>query len=154
MILLGGATLLIALAGLRRFDRLARAESAAALMLAFFMLPTQIHERYMFSGAGVSGAVHRRRRALCPTYGILALNATLNIIGDLSEFVPIAHTYIAGSPRSRSRWRSPMRWCCWGCWHTCLCARTNRARQRHALAAEDSTHRWARRAQVSADERR
>jgi hypothetical protein len=46
--LMGMATLLVCLALIHRSDGLARVLAAAVLALAFFTLPTQIHERYLF----------------------------------------------------------------------------------------------------------
>jgi hypothetical protein len=152
VILLGGATLLISLANIRRFDRLARAESAAALMLAFFMLPTQIHERYLFlSLAFLALCIAEDERFVLP-YGILALTATLNILGDLSEFVPIAHVYIAES-------RIPFAVAITNVLVlvgllTHLLVRAYEPRSPEAQpSVEDNVYRWAHRAQTSADER-
>ncbi|MEP7190100.1 MAG: hypothetical protein ABI901_12985, partial [Roseiflexaceae bacterium] len=48
VILMGGAALLVCVALLQRSDGPARSLGAAVLALAFFTLPTQIHERYLF----------------------------------------------------------------------------------------------------------
>lgn len=98
LLLVGVAALLVMLAVLRRPDGPARAAGAAALALAFFALPTQIHERYAFFAlpfllllAAADG------RALLP-FGLLTATATINIVGAIRGFFPAAHAAIRASP--------------------------------------------------------
>lgn len=98
LLLLSIATLLICIALLRRSDRVARAESAAALALAFFVLPTQIHERYLFlSLAFLCMAVAAERRLIW-LFVVLATTATLNILGALDGFWLAASDVITSLP--------------------------------------------------------
>ena len=98
MALLGAVVLLVGLALLRRADGPARAEGAAAIALAFFLLPTQIHERYLFfTLAFLALRAASDRRMLAP-YLALVATATLNVLGALSGFSPAATAWIAGSP--------------------------------------------------------
>jgi Gpi18-like mannosyltransferase len=97
MALVGGVALVVGLALFRRADGPARAEGAAATALAFFLLPTQIHERYLFFAlAFLVLAAASDRRLLAP-YLVLVATATLNILGALSGFSPAATAAIAGS---------------------------------------------------------
>jgi Gpi18-like mannosyltransferase len=95
--LFGLATALVCLALLRRSDAPARAESAAVLALAFFALPTQIHERYLF----LALAFLVLRIASAPwvmlPYLILTVTATLNILGTLKGFAPAVYDYMTES---------------------------------------------------------
>jgi Gpi18-like mannosyltransferase len=95
--LFGLATALVCLALLRRSDAPARAESAAVLALAFFVLPTQIHERYLF----LALAFLVLRIASAPwvmlPYLILTVTATLNILGTLKGFAPAVYDYMTES---------------------------------------------------------
>jgi hypothetical protein len=98
LILLSCVALLICVGLLRRADALGRVGAGAALALAFFMLPTQIHERYLFLPlASLALCIPLSRRYLLP-YLALAFSATLNIVGDLSGFVPWAAALIRASP--------------------------------------------------------
>jgi hypothetical protein len=98
LLLIGVAALLVCLALFRRADGPARAEGAAALALAFFTLPTQIHERYLFfTLAFLALRAASDRRMLVP-YLILVATATLNILGALEGFSAAATAAIAGSP--------------------------------------------------------
>jgi Gpi18-like mannosyltransferase len=99
-----GALLLVAVALLtmlmlwRRSDGAARAEAAAVLALAFFVLPTQIHERYAFFALSFFAlGIAADRRTLLP-YIALMVSATLNILGALDGFWPAATAMIANSP--------------------------------------------------------
>ena len=97
MALFGLVTALVCLALLRRSDAPARAESAAVLALAFFALPTQIHERYLF----LVLAFLVLRIASAPwvmlPYLILTITATLNILGTLKGFSPATYEYMTES---------------------------------------------------------
>ncbi|MEI7772302.1 MAG: hypothetical protein WCI67_20090 [Chloroflexales bacterium] len=78
---------LAGLAALRRPDGPGRA-AAAALAMAFFVLPTQIHERYAFFALPfLLLCAAADRRAFLP-FGLLALTATLNIVGAIGGFFP------------------------------------------------------------------
>jgi Gpi18-like mannosyltransferase len=98
LLLLGGVALLVCLALLRRSDGPALAEGAAVIALAFFMLPTQIHERYLFFTLAFLALRAASDRHLLAPYMILATTATLNILGTLSGFSQSATTAIADSP--------------------------------------------------------
>jgi Gpi18-like mannosyltransferase len=97
MALFGLATALVCLALLRRSDAPARAESAVVLALAFFALPTQIHERYLF----LALAFLALRIASAPwvmlPYLIVTVTATLNILGTLKGFSPAVYDYMTAS---------------------------------------------------------
>ena len=99
VLLIGGAAALVgAVLFLRSASLPTRAKAAAVLALAFFALPTQIHERYLFlclvffilAAAG-------DRRMLWP-YLVLAVSAMLNIFGGLVAFWPAAYTAINATP--------------------------------------------------------
>ena len=104
MLLVGGAALLVGVALLWRCrnDIVGRvptleALAAAVLALSFFVLPTQIHERYLFlSLAFVALCIASDSRLVLP-FLVLVTNATLNILGELDGFVPLAHAAIADS---------------------------------------------------------
>ena len=97
MALFGLVAAIICLALLRRSDAPARAESAAVLALAFFALPTQIHERYLF----LALAFLTLRIASAPwvvlPYLLLVVTATLNILGTLKGFAPAVYEYMSES---------------------------------------------------------
>jgi Gpi18-like mannosyltransferase len=98
LLLLGGVALLVSLALWRRSDGPARAWAAATLALAFFVLPTQIHERYAFFAlAFLALLIASERRAVYP-YLLLACTATINILGALSGFWSQATAFIVQSP--------------------------------------------------------
>jgi Gpi18-like mannosyltransferase len=96
--LVGGVALLVCLALLRRADGPARAEGAAVTALAFFLLPTQIHERYLFFALAFLAMRAASDRRLLAPYLILVTTATLNILGTLSGFSQAATAAIAPSP--------------------------------------------------------
>lgn len=96
MALMGVAALLVGLALLRRSDGPARAEAAAVLALAFFCLPTQIHERYLFLTLPFLALCLAHNQRLVVPYMILVVSATLNILGTLHGFTPIAYPYLSG----------------------------------------------------------
>jgi hypothetical protein len=97
MALFGFVTAIICLTLLRRSDAPARAESAAVLALAFFALPTQIHERYLF----LALAFLVLRIASAPwvalPYLLVVVTATLNILGTLKGFAPAVYDYMSQS---------------------------------------------------------
>jgi hypothetical protein len=98
ILLLGAVVLLAGLALLRRADGPARAEGAAVLALAFFLLPTQIHERYLFFALAFLILRAASDGVLLAPYLVLVATATLNILGALSGFSPGATIAIAASP--------------------------------------------------------
>ena len=88
---------LTSLAALRRPDGPSRAAAAATLAMAFFALPTQIHERYAFFALPfLLLCAAADWRALLP-FGLLTLTATINIIGAIPGFFPDVQTMIARS---------------------------------------------------------
>src|SRR5262249_38772459 len=97
LFLFGVVTLLVCLALLRRSDAPARVESAAVLALAFFTLPTQIHERYLY--LALAFLVLRIASApwLVLPYLALVLTSTLNILGTLKGFTPAVYSYMSES---------------------------------------------------------
>lgn len=88
LLLVGAATLLVCLALLRRNDGPARAGAAAVLALAFFALPTQIHERYLFLTLAFLALRMAEAPRLASLFLALVLSATLNVLGTLSGFSP------------------------------------------------------------------
>jgi Gpi18-like mannosyltransferase len=102
--LLGLATLLIALLALRRTGDEGQdgywpevwLEAAAIQALAFFLLPTQIHERYMFLCFAFLAARLATAPGLWPIFLLLGTSATINIFGTL-DFWPAARAYL-GAP--------------------------------------------------------
>ena len=98
LLLLLAVALLTMLMIWRRSDGAGRVEAAAALGLAFYVLPTQIHERYAFFALSfLALGIAADRRTLLP-YLALMLSATLNILGALDGFWPAATAMIVGSP--------------------------------------------------------
>ncbi len=98
ILLLGGVALLVSVALMYRADGPARVKGAAVLALAFFTLPTQIHERYLFlTLAFLALCIASNERMVLP-YVILVCTATLNILGHLDGFVPSAAAVITASP--------------------------------------------------------
>jgi hypothetical protein len=96
--LLGAATLLVCAALWRRSDTPGRAGAGAALALAFFVLPTQMHARYLFLPlAFVALAVCSERR-LAPLFVLLVASATINVFGILDGFWPAATALINATP--------------------------------------------------------
>lgn len=98
MLLLSGFTLLVVVTLLYRCDRPARIQGAAVLALAFFMLPTQIHGRYLFLTLAFLALGIAAYPWLRWPYMALMLTATINILGTLDGFVPTATAWIRGSP--------------------------------------------------------
>lgn len=97
LLLLAAVTLLVCWALLRRADGVGRV-AAAALALAFFTLPTQIHERYLFLTLAFLALAAAADRRLLGLFLVLAATATLNILGALDGFWPDAARLIAASP--------------------------------------------------------
>lgn len=98
LVLVAGAAALVMLAMLRRADGLARVRGAAVLALAFFLLPTQIHERYLFLSLAFLVLWAAGEGWVLVPYLVLVTTATLNILGTLDGFVPLAHGFIQSSP--------------------------------------------------------
>lgn len=97
MLLMAGAALLVVVALLYRSDGPARTLGAAALALAFFCLPTQIHERYLFLTLALLAMAAAAERPALIAFVVLAASATLNILGALRGFSEPAYAAIAGS---------------------------------------------------------
>lgn len=57
--------------------------SAAALCFAFFMLPTQVHSRYLFPFLAFLALLLDRGRAYLLVYGLVSLGHLLNLMGQL-----------------------------------------------------------------------
>jgi Gpi18-like mannosyltransferase len=97
-LLLGGAVALVCGALLFRNDGPGRARAAALLALAFFCLPTQIHERYMFlSLAFLTLCIVPDQRWIWLWLWVVSA-ATLNILAELSGFVPLIDATLGRSP--------------------------------------------------------
>ncbi len=92
------AALLVGIVMLRRADSATRALGAAVLALAFFLLPTQIHERYLFLTLPFLALCIAFDQRMVVPYSILVLTATINILGDLDGFIPIITPIIQASP--------------------------------------------------------
>lgn len=98
LLLVGGATGIVTLALLRRSDGLLRAAGAAALALAFFCLPTQIHERYAFLSLAFLALCIAANRWFYLPFLVITVNATINILGALRGFWPEARLWIRATP--------------------------------------------------------
>jgi hypothetical protein len=68
------------------------------MALSFFMLPTQIHERYLFFALAFLALRLASDRWMLIPYLVLVTTATLNILGGLSGFNQRATDAIAASP--------------------------------------------------------
>ncbi len=96
--LVGAAALLVLLAVLRNPAGPTRAAGAAALALAFFALPTQIHERYAFFALPFLLLAAAADLRLLVPYGLLVAASTTNIVGAIRGFAPALTTAIRASP--------------------------------------------------------
>jgi Gpi18-like mannosyltransferase len=56
---------------------------AALLCFAFFLFPTQIHERYLFPFFALALPAALRNRSVLPVYAIVSLGGFLNVLGVL-----------------------------------------------------------------------
>jgi hypothetical protein len=98
LLLVAGVALLVGVVLLRRADGPTRVQGAAVLALAFFALPTQIHERYLFLPlAFLVLSIASDSRMVIP-FAVLVLSATINIFGYLDGFIPLATQLIAATP--------------------------------------------------------
>jgi hypothetical protein len=97
MLLMVGVTLLVCLALLYRSDGPARSLGAAVLALAFFCLPTQIHERYLFLTLALLVMTAAADRPALIAFVVLAASSTLNILGALRGFSEPAYAAIVAS---------------------------------------------------------
>jgi Gpi18-like mannosyltransferase len=96
-LLVGIAALLSLLAVLRDPSGPTRAATAAALALAFFALPTQIHERYAFFALPFLLMAAAADLRLLIAYGLIVVTATINIVGAIPGFAPAATAAIRAS---------------------------------------------------------
>lgn len=97
-LLVGLVALLVMLAVLRNPAGPLRALGAAVLALAFFVLPTQIHERYAFFVLPfLLLAAAADLRLLLP-FAVLVITSTLNILGAIGGFAPPFTGAIRASP--------------------------------------------------------
>jgi Gpi18-like mannosyltransferase len=97
IMLLGGVALPVLLVLLWRDDRLTRALAAAALALGFFVLPTQIHERYSFFALAFLLLVAAMRPYALAAFGLLCVGALINLFGAIDGFSLAAHEWIEAS---------------------------------------------------------
>jgi Gpi18-like mannosyltransferase len=98
LLLTGAAALAVCAALLRRDDAAARFEGTAALALAFFLLPTQIHERYLFLSLAPLIVAAAAAPRLLPLFVVLSVTGALNIVGTLGGFSPALYDLIQGTP--------------------------------------------------------
>ncbi|MEM8532394.1 MAG: hypothetical protein AAGF95_16235 [Chloroflexota bacterium] len=98
LLLLGSVTMIVVGMLTLRYDQLAALDGTMVIALAFFLLPTQIHERYLFLPLAFVAARLASDRALWPVFIFLTISATLNIMGDLRGFFPTAYAAIVDSP--------------------------------------------------------
>lgn len=96
--LVGGMALCVGIALALRYDRPMVLDGAAVLLLAFFVLPTQIHQRYLFLCLIFVAARIASDLPVLVFYLILAASATVNVLGDLSGFMPAIADTISLSP--------------------------------------------------------
>ncbi|MCS6882905.1 MAG: hypothetical protein RMK84_17465 [Oscillochloridaceae bacterium] len=87
-LLVGAAALLVMPAVLRQPHPHTYLVGAATLGLAFFTLPTQIHERYAFFALPFLLLASAADPRLLLPYTVLAVNATINIFGAIGSFTP------------------------------------------------------------------
>lgn len=97
-LLVGAAALLAMLAVLRDPSGPSRAVAAAALAMAFFALPTQIHERYAFFALPFLLLAAAADLRLLGAYAVVAVTGTINIVGAIRGFSPGLSAAIRGSP--------------------------------------------------------
>lgn len=98
LLLVASVGLLVGVVLLRRASAPTRVQAAAVLTLAFFALPTQIHERYLFFPLAFLALRSASNERMVLPFGILAGSCTLNIFGDLDGFIPLLTPWIAESP--------------------------------------------------------
>ena len=98
ILLVAGAALLVGLALLWRADGPLRAGGAAVTALAFFLLPTQIHERYLFFTLAFLVLWAASDRRLVAAYLFLATSLTLNILATLGGFYRPAADTLPATP--------------------------------------------------------
>lgn len=98
MILLGVVAGLVMWTLIRRNDGVARTNAAAVLALAFFMLPTQIHERYLFFTVAFLALCIAEAPYQLPAMLALGISGSINIVGTLGGFSPGLNAAIRGSP--------------------------------------------------------
>ena len=96
-LLVGAAALGVLLAFLRRPNPLTLTVGAAALALAFFTLPTQIHERYAFFALPFLLLAAAADLRLLVPYALIVSGSTINILGALSGFAPDLQRFIKAS---------------------------------------------------------
>jgi len=96
--LLAGAVLLICVGLWRRPTTRAAVAAGAAIALAFFVLPTQMHARYLFLPLASLALAACGDRRLIPLFALLAASATINVLGILNGFSPAATDLINSSP--------------------------------------------------------
>jgi hypothetical protein len=87
-LLVGAAALLTLLAVLRNPSGPSRAVASAALALAFFALPTQIHERYAFFALPFLLLAAAADLRLLAAYAVVVVTGTINIVGAIRGFSP------------------------------------------------------------------
>lgn len=98
LVLVAGVGGLVTVLACLRADSETRMGSGAVLALAFFLLPTQIHERYLFLCLAfvilwvATCPVSRPDRLIL--FLTLITTATLNILGTLDHFMPVVYAWI------------------------------------------------------------
>lgn len=96
--LVAGVAMLVCAALTLRYDLVAALDGTIVLVLAFFALPTQIHERYLLLCLIFVAARIASNPLMLVFYLLLATSATLNVLGDLSGFAPAVSDLISASP--------------------------------------------------------
>jgi Gpi18-like mannosyltransferase len=97
LLLVGIAALLVLLAVLRDPSGKTRALGAAVIALAFFALPTQIHERYAFFALPFLLLAAAFDMRLLIGYGLVVVTGTINILGAIGGFNPGLNRWIKAS---------------------------------------------------------
>jgi Gpi18-like mannosyltransferase len=99
LVLLGGAVGAIGIALWRDSGAQGRVRAAALLALSFFLLPTQIHERYLFLSLPLLALWATYERRLTGALVWYSIAAALNIVLILSGFWPAAKDVLEGYPQ-------------------------------------------------------
>lgn len=97
-LLVAAAAMLVLLAVLRDPSGRTRAVAAAAMAMAFFALPTQIHERYAFFALPFLLLAAATDLRLLGAYALVVVTGTINIVGAIRGFAPELTRAIRESP--------------------------------------------------------
>ena len=110
-------TLLFAAAGLvalwlvtRRDDLRGVLIAALLVAVAFFVLPTRVHERYLFPALALAVPLVLRRPAWAVAYGMLSLLFFANVYWAYTIDWSYASTAVLNPASAASRWRETLSW--------------------------------------------